>query len=181
MPVEYALISQFAGFTGLYFADTKATRKGWAPPWYGTYRFVLTFVVGVSIVISLIGRREIAFKGGKLPSPSEGMRALREGDRAAAGEKESVKEKRAEQETPGMNGKAKEAAAETKKKEDEDHGSDDDEGAVTSEDSEDEGGAEEQQDDKKKDQDKKAKDEGSGKDEKKQDAKAQPEKKEISK
>lgn len=180
MPIEYALISQFVGFTALYFADTKATRKGWAPPWYAAYRFVLTFVVGVSIVISLIGRREIAFKGGKLPSPSEGMRALREGDRAAEGEKESVKEKRAEQETPGMKGKAAEAAAEKKRKE-EDDGSDDDEGAVTPEDSEDEGGDEEQQDDKKKDQDKKAKDEGSGKDEKKQDAKAQPAKKEISK
>ena len=181
MPIEYALISQFAGFTALYFADTKATRKGWAPPWYATYRFVLTFIVGVSIVISLIGRREIAFKGGKLPSPSEGMRALREGERAVAAEKESVKEKRAEQETPGMKGKAGEAAAEKKKKEEEDDGSDDDEGAVTPEASEDEGGDEEQQDDKKKDQDKKAKDEGSGKDEKKQDAKAQPAKKEISK
>lgn len=178
MPVEYALISQFAGFTALYFADTKATRKGWAPPWYATYRFVLTFVVGVSIVISLIGRREIAFKGGKLPSPSEGMRALREGDRAAAGEKESVKEKRAEQETPGMKEKAGKAAAAKKKNEEEDDDdSDDDEGSVTPEYSEDEGGNEEQQDDKKKNQDKKAKDEGSGKDEKKQDAKAQPAKK----
>ena len=155
MPIEYALISQFTGFTALYFADTKATKKGWAPPWYATYRFVLTFVVGVSIVISLIGRREIAFKGGKLPSPSAGMRALVEGDRAAAGEKESVKEKRAEQETPDMKGKAGESAAKKKTKEEAEE-SDDDEEQATPDDSEDEGNDDgdnkEQQDDKKNNQ-----------------------------
>ncbi|KAL3428165.1 hypothetical protein PVAG01_01674 [Phlyctema vagabunda] len=59
MPAEYALITQFAAFNFLYFADARATVKGWFPAWYSTYRFVLTFFVGASIVISLIGRGQI--------------------------------------------------------------------------------------------------------------------------
>ncbi|TAQ85400.1 hypothetical protein B7494_g6293 [Chlorociboria aeruginascens] len=59
MPVEYALITQFLAFNFLYFADARATVRGWFPPWYSTYRFVLTFFVGASIVVSLIGRGQI--------------------------------------------------------------------------------------------------------------------------
>jgi hypothetical protein len=59
MPVEYALITQFLAFNFLYFADARATVRGWFPPWYSVYRFVLTFFVGASIVISLIGRGQI--------------------------------------------------------------------------------------------------------------------------
>jgi Mg-chelatase subunit ChlI len=59
MPVEYALISQFIAFNFLYFADARATVRGWCPPWYTTYRFVLTFIVGASIVVSLVGRGQI--------------------------------------------------------------------------------------------------------------------------
>jgi hypothetical protein len=33
MPVEYALITQFLSFVGLYFVDTRAALKGWTPPW----------------------------------------------------------------------------------------------------------------------------------------------------
>lgn len=43
-----------------------------------TYRFVLTFVVGASIVISLIGRGQIADKISRLPGPADRLRALRE-------------------------------------------------------------------------------------------------------
>jgi len=68
MPVEYALITQFLAFTGLYFADARATAKGWFPSWYGTYRFVLTFVVGASIVASLVGRGQIVSADGRLKS-----------------------------------------------------------------------------------------------------------------
>ena len=32
MPIEYALITQFLAFNFLYFADTRATVRGWAPP-----------------------------------------------------------------------------------------------------------------------------------------------------
>ncbi|KAI9673229.1 MAG: hypothetical protein M1817_003092 [Caeruleum heppii] len=78
LPVEYALITQFLAFVFLYFADARATVRGWAPAWYSTYRFVLTFVVGVSIVLSLIGRGEIADKIGKLPGPADRVKALRD-------------------------------------------------------------------------------------------------------
>ena len=77
-PIEYALISQFLTFTFLYYADAQAVVKGWAPHWYSTYRFVLTFVVGASIVLSLIGRGRIADKIARLPGPADRMRALRE-------------------------------------------------------------------------------------------------------
>jgi hypothetical protein len=78
MPIEYALITQFLAFNFLYFADTRATVRGWAPPWYATYRFVLTFVVGASIVVSLIGRGQIIAEDGRLPGPAEKMKQLRD-------------------------------------------------------------------------------------------------------
>ncbi len=43
-----------------------------------TYRFVLSFVVGASIVISLIGRGQVADKIGRMPGPADRLRALRE-------------------------------------------------------------------------------------------------------
>ncbi|KAI9880557.1 MAG: hypothetical protein M1830_002256 [Pleopsidium flavum] len=78
LPVEYALIAQFLAFNFLYFADARATVRGWAPAWYTTYRFVLTFIVGASIVVSLIGRGQIADKIGKLPGPADRLKALRD-------------------------------------------------------------------------------------------------------
>jgi hypothetical protein len=59
MPIEGALITQFMGFVALYYVDIRATTKGWTPPWYRTYRFILTFIVGASIVLTLIGRGEL--------------------------------------------------------------------------------------------------------------------------
>ncbi|KAI6248153.1 hypothetical protein HI914_03109 [Erysiphe necator] len=59
MPVETALISQFLAFNYMYFVDARATAEGWFPPWYSIYRFVLTFFVGASIVVSLISRGQI--------------------------------------------------------------------------------------------------------------------------
>lgn len=77
MPVEGALISQFLGFVALYYVDTRksgsfslihetvliantgATYRGWTPNWYAVYRFVLTMIVGASIVLTLIGRSEL--------------------------------------------------------------------------------------------------------------------------
>ena len=78
LPVEYALISQFCAFTFLYFADARAVVRGWAPHWYSTYRFVLTFIVGASIVASLIGRGQIADQINKLPSPADRVKAIRD-------------------------------------------------------------------------------------------------------
>ena len=77
-PIEYALIAQFSAFVWLYFADARAVVRGWAPHWYSTYRFVLTFVVGASIVASLIGRGQIADKINRLPSPADRIQKLRD-------------------------------------------------------------------------------------------------------
>ncbi|KAF4635597.1 hypothetical protein G7Y89_g2501 [Cudoniella acicularis] len=69
MPVEYALITQFLAFNFMYFADARATVRGWFPPWYSTYRFVLTFFVGASIVATLVGRGQIVKADSNLRSP----------------------------------------------------------------------------------------------------------------
>lgn len=78
LPVEYALITQFLTFNFLYYLDARATVRGWVPQWYTTYRFVLTFVVGASIVVSLIGRGQIADKVGRMPGPADRLKALRD-------------------------------------------------------------------------------------------------------
>lgn len=62
----------------MYFADARAVVRGWAPQWYSTYRFVLTFVVGASIVFSLIGRGQIADQINKLPGPADRIKAIRD-------------------------------------------------------------------------------------------------------
>ena len=82
----------------MYFADAKAVVKGWAPEWYATYRFVLTFFVGTSIVLSLIGRGEIADKIGKLPGPADRVKALRDSQMQSLAEEEEAKKQRLAQE-----------------------------------------------------------------------------------
>lgn len=76
LPIQYSLIAQFLAFNYLYYTDSRAARRGWAPPWYGTYRFVLTFIVGATIVLTLIGRGELIGKIGGLPSPADRARNL---------------------------------------------------------------------------------------------------------
>lgn len=79
MPVEYALITQFCAFTLLYNADVRATYRGWTPSWYAMYRFVLTFIVGASIVVSLIGRGEVAdAEKHRLPSAVDRAKTLKD-------------------------------------------------------------------------------------------------------
>lgn len=77
LPIEHALIAQFCAFTFLYFADARAVVRGWAPHWYSTYRFVLTFVVGASIVASLIGRGQIADRLDRMPNPMDRVKKLK--------------------------------------------------------------------------------------------------------
>lgn len=72
--------------------DAKATVRGGAPPWYTTYRFVLTFIVGASLVLSLIGRGQIADKINRLPGPADRLKALRESQMANL-EEEEIEEK----------------------------------------------------------------------------------------
>ncbi|KAL8871431.1 MAG: hypothetical protein Q9174_002734 [Haloplaca sp. 1 TL-2023] len=91
LPVEYALIGQFSAFSFLYFADANMVTRGWAPSWYATYRFVLTFIVGFSIVISLIGRGQIADKLSRLPGPADRLRELRESQMEALEEEERAR------------------------------------------------------------------------------------------
>ncbi|KAH9484434.1 Transmembrane protein 69 [Psilocybe cubensis] len=50
-----ALIVQWCGFTGLWYADSKATVAGWTPKWYSQYRFYLSILVGTCIIGSLAG------------------------------------------------------------------------------------------------------------------------------
>lgn len=85
LPVTPALIAQFGAFTLLYLFDARAASKGWAPSWYGTYRFVLTFIVGGAIAISLIGRARLgtdlegmgmAVGGGPAEPAGEGKEAV---------------------------------------------------------------------------------------------------------
>ena len=65
--------------------------NGWAPHWYATYRFVLTFIVGASIVASLIGRGQIADQINRLPSPADRVKRLRDLQYEAAEEEERAK------------------------------------------------------------------------------------------
>jgi hypothetical protein len=91
LPVEYALIAQFLAFNFLYYTDARAARRGWAPPWYGTYRFVLTFIVGAAIVLSLIGRSEI---GGRVARPQgtiERVKGIRDNMQAELAKEEDAK------------------------------------------------------------------------------------------
>ncbi|KAJ7137887.1 hypothetical protein C8R44DRAFT_607089 [Mycena epipterygia] len=50
-----ALAAQWAGFTALWWADSKATAAGWTPKWYSQYRFYLSILVGTCILGSLAG------------------------------------------------------------------------------------------------------------------------------
>ncbi|KAJ7685700.1 hypothetical protein DFH06DRAFT_1159168 [Mycena polygramma] len=50
-----ALAAQWAGFTGLWWADSKATAAGWTPRWYSQYRFYLSILTGTCILGSLAG------------------------------------------------------------------------------------------------------------------------------
>lgn len=108
LPVEYALIGQFAAFSALYFADAKAATRGWAPPWYGTYRFVLTFVVGSAIFVSLLWRARLLDDGGN-KGAAQNISGVKEGDltrempeaewkRLEAEEKERLKKEKEEAE-----------------------------------------------------------------------------------
>jgi len=72
LPTDAALITQFLGFTLMWFADSSATNHGWTPRWYTSYRFFLTFIVGGCILMTLVGRgRSGAGEG--IPNPQTGL------------------------------------------------------------------------------------------------------------
>lgn len=92
LPAEVGLITQFLAFTFLYYADARASTRGWAPPWYSTYRFILTFVVGASIVASLIGRGQIADLVTRPTGAADRMRHFRESQAAQLEREEAEKQ-----------------------------------------------------------------------------------------
>jgi hypothetical protein len=50
-----ALVVQWVGFTGLWWADATVCGRGWTPAWYSQYRFYLSILVGACIIGSLAG------------------------------------------------------------------------------------------------------------------------------
>ncbi|RYO92847.1 hypothetical protein DL766_006271 [Monosporascus sp. MC13-8B] len=80
LPVEFALTAQFGAFVALYWADTHASRRGWAPSWYAPYRFVLTAIVGAAIALSLIGRAKVGDAKPRLTGLGEKFREKRQGE-----------------------------------------------------------------------------------------------------
>jgi hypothetical protein len=78
LPTQEALITQFLAFTFLYNADSNAASRGLAPPWYGTYRFVLTFIVGTSIVVTLIGRSHAGAQSDEVQGAIQRVKSFQE-------------------------------------------------------------------------------------------------------
>ncbi|RPB03920.1 hypothetical protein L873DRAFT_1667945 [Choiromyces venosus 120613-1] len=116
LPFHYALITQFLGFTGMYFADSTVTGWGWAPPWYMTYRFILTLVVGASIVATLIGRGQIGGQVSKAPGPASYLQELRDSQWENLQKEEDERRRKLRQEGAE---KKKQKAAKEKPKDDE--------------------------------------------------------------
>jgi len=86
LPGHIALISQFLAFNLLYNADSSTGRRGLTPPWYGKYRFVLTFIVGASILLTLVSKSHIGDSAAHLSGPLARLREVR--DFAVHGEEE---------------------------------------------------------------------------------------------
>lgn len=101
MPIEGALITQFLGFVALYYVDIRAATVGWVPQWYRTYRFVLTLIVGASIVLTLIGRGELP---DHIPAPTDRAKVFKMGE-------DESKEKLAHDEAARAKKEEKKAAA----------------------------------------------------------------------
>ncbi|KAF2400951.1 hypothetical protein EJ06DRAFT_548845 [Trichodelitschia bisporula] len=114
LPTEYALITQFIGFTGLYYVDALTGRKGWAPAWYGTYRFMLTFIVGASLVVSLVGRGQIADHLHSQRKPAEMMTQWKDTKEQKLAEEVEFETRAAVKKQEGKENAESEAAEETK-------------------------------------------------------------------
>ncbi|KAF4897582.1 Dynein heavy chain-like protein [Colletotrichum fructicola] len=122
MPIEYALTAQFGAFTFLYLADTRAKNRGWTPQWYGTYRFILTAIVGVSIFISLVGRTKIGNAqphiGQELAESKHWAKTdkTRDWDKLEEEERERIKKEKEEEEKKKKEEEKKQKAEEKKAK-----------------------------------------------------------------
>ncbi|KAG8786524.1 hypothetical protein FS842_004128 [Serendipita sp. 407] len=89
-----ALATQWAAFTGLWYADMKATAAGWTPMWYSQYRFYLSILVGTCIIGTLAGTSYLG------PSQSHSM-ALKELQQLRHERERRLKEERDTPVAPG--------------------------------------------------------------------------------
>ena len=119
LPIEYALVAQFLAFNYLYYQDSRAAAKGYAPHWYGVYRFVLTFIVGASIVVSLIGRGQIVEYVGHSTGPAEKIKALREHQLEYLEQEERERKKKMVDEDEAEEEEGEEEGGEDEEKDDE--------------------------------------------------------------
>ncbi|KAF5502431.1 hypothetical protein CGCA056_v014911 [Colletotrichum aenigma] len=178
MPIEYALTAQFGAFTFLYLADTRAKNRGWTPQWYGTYRFILTAIVGVSIFISLVGRTKIGNAqphiGQELAESKHWAKTdkSRDWDKLEEEERERIKKekeekKKKEEKKAKKGGKSKKEEKGAEKKDDSDEKKDDSEEDESNSESESKDESKDGSEDEKSDE---------GKDEKKEKSKGKEEK-----
>jgi len=133
LSIEYGLTAQFMAFVALYFADSRAASRGWAPRWYGQYRFLLTAMVGLAIFASLVGRSQIekserlskgylssAFNRAGIADTTTDWAKLEEEEKRRIKKEEAAKERKAKQEEQKkkQEEKAKKAGGNGGKKED---------------------------------------------------------------
>lgn len=127
LPLDFALVAHFITFTGVWFADAAAARKGYAPGWYNQYRFLLTFIVCSSILLTLIVSGWLGDPQQATPSSSR-LETLREEEvkqlekdnaevaaktkRGKTGKEDKIKRQGDDQET--MNDKEKETQEQDK-------------------------------------------------------------------
>ncbi|ORY35475.1 hypothetical protein BCR39DRAFT_509939 [Naematelia encephala] len=64
-----SLAVQWLGFTGMWLIDQRASTNGWTPPWYATYRFYLSIVVGFSIIATFAGTSYYGAGAGAVSDP----------------------------------------------------------------------------------------------------------------
>lgn len=176
LPIEYGLTAQFAAFVGMYFVDSRACKRGWTPPWYGQYRFLLTAMVGLAMFISLVGRAEIE-KSNRLSTEylrtSMGRPGIADTEtdwvKVEAEDKKKAKEEQEKKEKEAKKGKKQEKGGKDEKKGDEkdEKKPDDGEDGKKQEDSKDDKKGDEKDEKKDDKQDKDEKDDK--KDEKKDD------------
>lgn len=74
---QIALVGQWAAFVATWFIDLRATTAGWAPKWYSSYRFMLTFAVGASIIATLAGTNYYNADESRATSTGVGKRLVR--------------------------------------------------------------------------------------------------------
>lgn len=119
LPVEAALISQFVIFNFLYYADSRASKLGWAPAWYGVYRFVLTFIVGASIVSTLIWRGHVSDRVSRPAGVADKVRLLQEQQAEEEIEEEEARRKYLSSGKAGEDEEEEEEGEEEEEKEEE--------------------------------------------------------------